>query len=103
MDDSEPAPESEKKSPAGETTKRDPQADRARIAPDYPTELESDRLRRVELTGGNLLIRGGTIFTGTGEVLEKASLLIENGKIKAIGPDIAAPEGVRVIEAGAGS
>lgn len=100
LDDSEPAPEPEKKAAKGESAKSDPQADRARIAPDYPTELESDRLRRVELTGGNLLIRGGTIFTGTGEVLEKASLLIENGKIKAIGPDIAAPEGVRVIEAG---
>ncbi len=73
--------------------------DRTQFAPDYPTELESDRLQRVHLTGGNVLIRGATIFTGTGEVLENSSVLIESGKIKAIGPDIAAPEGVRVIDA----
>ena len=73
--------------------------DRGKIVPEYPTELESDRLLKVDSTGGTVLIRGGTIFTGTGEVLENASLLIENGQIKAIGPDIAAPEGVRVIEA----
>ena len=73
--------------------------DRSQIAPEYPTELESDRLSKAEPTFGNVLIRGGTIFTGTGEVLENASVLIENGKIKAIGADIAAPEGVRVIEA----
>ena len=74
-------------------------SDREKIAPSDPTELEADRNRRIELTGGNVLIRGGTIFTGTGEVLENASLLIEAGKIKAIGRDIAAPEGVRVIDA----
>jgi imidazolonepropionase-like amidohydrolase len=73
--------------------------DRTKIAPDYPTELESDRLPKADPTGGNVLIRGGTLFTGTGEVLENASLLIENGKIKAIGPDLAAPEGIRIIEA----
>ncbi len=72
---------------------------RGQIAPEYPTELESDRLPKSDPTGGNVLIRGGTIFTGTGEVLENASVLIENGKIKAIGPDLAAPEGVRIIEA----
>ena len=73
--------------------------DRGKIVPEYPTELESDRLPKVDTTGGNVLIRGGTIFTGTGEVLENASVLIENGKIKAFGADLAAPEGVRVIEA----
>ena len=73
--------------------------DREKIAPSDPTELEADRNRRPELTGGNVFVRGGTIFTGTGEVLENASLLIEAGKIKAIGRDIVAPEGVRVIEA----
>ncbi len=73
--------------------------DHEQIAPSDPTELEADRNRRPELTGGSVLIRGGTIFTGTGEVLEQASLLIEAGKIKAIGQDIPAPEGVRIIDA----
>ncbi|MFO1006702.1 MAG: amidohydrolase family protein [Planctomycetaceae bacterium] len=73
--------------------------DREKVAPSDPTELEADRNRRPELTGGNVIIRGGAIFTGTGEVLENASILVEAGKIKAIGRDIAAPEGVRVIDA----
>ena len=73
--------------------------DREKIAPTYPTELQVDRIRRPELTGGNVLIRGGTILTGNGEVLENASLLIENGQIQAIGQDISAPEGMRVIDA----
>jgi imidazolonepropionase-like amidohydrolase len=106
LDDSDPEPKPAEQAKPDATAKDDksssgtaPKGDRAHIAPDYPTEHESDRLKRVELTGGNLLIRGGTIFTGTGQVLENASLLIENGKIKAIGPDIAAPEGVKIIEA----
>ena len=74
-------------------------SDREKIAPSDPTELEADRNRRAELTGGSVLIRGGTIFTGTCEVLENASLLIEAGKIKAIGSRVSAPEGVRVIDA----
>ena len=87
------------KSPSGKDDKDKYGKDRGKIVPEYPTELESDRTQQADLTGGNVLIRGGTIFTGTGEVLENASVLIENGKIKAIGADIAAPEGVRVIEA----
>ena len=87
------------KPPQLAATGKDTKDDREKIAPSYPTELEADRLRRPEITGGNVLIRGATIFTGTGEVLENASLLIESGKIKAIGADIAAPEGVRVIDA----
>lgn len=92
--------ESKTSRPATKTSDKDQAGkDRGQMAPEYPTELESDRLPKADPTGGNVLIRGGTIFTGTGEVLENASVLIENGKIKAIGADIAAPEGVRVIEA----
>ncbi len=87
------------KSPSGKDDKDKYGKDRGKIVPEYPTELESDRLPKADPNGGNVLIRGGTIFTGTGEVLENASVLIEHGKIKAIGPDLAAPEGVRVIEA----
>ena len=91
--------DSKSTSKAGADDKDKDGQDRGKIAPEYPTELESDRTQKTDPTGGNVLIRGGTIFTGSGEVRENASLLIENGKIKAIGPNIAAPEGVRVIEA----
>ncbi|MFC1493176.1 amidohydrolase family protein, partial [candidate division KSB1 bacterium] len=39
------------------------------------------------------------IITGTGEKIENASILIRNGKIEAIGTDIQAPSGVRVVDA----
>lgn len=73
--------------------------DRKKLTPTYPTELTADRIRRPEPSGGRLLIRGGTIFTGTGEVLEGTSILIEAGTIKAIGADLMAPEGVQTIDA----
>ncbi len=96
MEDDETKPS---KPGAGADDKGKNAKDRGKIAPDYPTELESDRLQKADSTGGNVLIRGGTIFTGTGEVLENSSILIENGKIKAIGAALAAPDGVRVIDA----
>lgn len=46
-----------------------------------------------------LLIKNGKIFTMAGEVIEKGSILIENGKIKEIGSDIVAPLDVEVIDA----
>ncbi len=73
--------------------------ERAKVAPPYPTELESDRRQRGDSTGGNLLIKNATIFTGTGDVLENASLLIEKGRIKAIGREVVAPDGVTIIDA----
>ncbi|MCP4724511.1 MAG: amidohydrolase, partial [bacterium] len=39
------------------------------------------------------------IITGTGERIENASILIRNGKIEAIGKDLQAPSGVRVVDA----
>ncbi|RLS54886.1 MAG: hypothetical protein DWH91_10725 [Planctomycetota bacterium] len=101
LDDSGPpekTPAVEKTAKSSATANRADPA-RAAIAPAYPTELESDRRPRSKSTGGNLLIRGGTILTGTGEVLENAALRIEGGRITAMGPDLTAPEGVRVIDA----
>lgn len=48
---------------------------------------------------GDLFIQDlDVIWTATGEVLENASILIRNGIIEAIGPDLTAPEGVEVID-----
>ncbi len=49
--------------------------------------------------GETLLISNATILDGTGNLLEGASLLIEGGKIKAVGADLAAPEGATTLDA----
>ena len=47
-------------------------------------------------------IQGGTVHTGTGDVLENAVVLIKKGKIAAIGTDVEIPEGAEVIDASSG-
>ncbi|MBN1223173.1 MAG: amidohydrolase family protein [Candidatus Aminicenantes bacterium] len=49
--------------------------------------------------GNKILIKKATIVPVEGEILEGGDLLIEDGKIAAIGIDISKPEGVRVIDA----
>ena len=46
-----------------------------------------------------IAIVGGEVHTGTGEVLAGATVLIEDGKITAIGPGVELPEGAEVISA----
>jgi imidazolonepropionase-like amidohydrolase len=46
-----------------------------------------------------LVIRGGTIFTVTGGVIENGIILIEDGKIRAIGKDVPVPGNARIIDA----
>lgn len=46
------------------------------------------------------LIRGGRVITNTEQgVLERGDVLIEGGRIAAVGPSLSAPEGAAVIEA----
>jgi imidazolonepropionase-like amidohydrolase len=45
-----------------------------------------------------ILLRGGTVHTVSGPVIEKGSVLIRGGKIVAVGKDIAPPEGYKVID-----
>ena len=52
-----------------------------------------------ERTGGNVLIKDATILTVTKGTIPKGSILIEKGKIKAVGKNLSAPAGVTVIEA----
>ena len=37
-------------------------------------------------------IINGKVFTVTGQTFDKATVLVDNGKIKAVGPDIELPE-----------
>jgi imidazolonepropionase-like amidohydrolase len=61
-------------------------------------ELDADRKPTVQ-TNGNCLIKGGTVITVTGPVLQDADVLIQNGKIVAVGKGLSAPAGVTVIDA----
>ena len=46
-----------------------------------------------------LLIQGAVVLTGTGERLDGADILIENGRIQAVGRALSAPAGARIIAA----
>ncbi|HEX2493519.1 MAG TPA: hypothetical protein VHK24_07060, partial [Steroidobacter sp.] len=45
------------------------------------------------------LIRGATILTGAGTRIENGDVLIANGRIEAVGTNLTAPAGARVIDA----
>lgn len=51
------------------------------------------------LPSSPVLIRNATILTGTGAQLEGASILLADGKIRAVGRDLAPPEGAEIIDA----
>lgn len=48
---------------------------------------------------GSILIKNGTVLTITKGTLSETDVLIENGKIKDIGKDLAAPTGAKTVDA----
>ena len=42
-----------------------------------------------------LLVQGATVLTGTGERIDGADVLIENGRIVSVGRNLSAPAGAR--------
>ena len=66
---------------------------------ELPTELRSDRLSRPVRTGGNVLVTGATVLTGTGQTLPETSILVRDGRIAEIGKDLEPDEGMTVIDA----
>jgi imidazolonepropionase-like amidohydrolase len=62
------------------------------------TELDSDRKPKVH-TGGNVLVKGGTVMTVAHGNLAQSDILIQDGKITRIGQGFAAPAGVTLIDA----
>jgi hypothetical protein len=46
----------------------------------------------------SFLLKGGTIHTISGPVIENGSILVRDGKIIGVGHNLAAPEGVPVID-----
>ena len=70
--------------------------------------LSRNLLRGLSLTllslaahGQNLALRGGTIHTMAGEAIEDGVILVQNGKIAAIGPaaDVTIPADIRLVNA----
>lgn len=63
-----------------------------------PFETEATR-RNITKTGGNVLIKGGRVLTVTKGTHEVADVLVRNGKIVDIKPNITPPPGTTVIDA----
>jgi imidazolonepropionase-like amidohydrolase len=51
-------------------------------------------------SGQVLAVRAGRIHTGTGETIEEGVLLVEGGRVRAIGKGVAIPAGASVLDAG---
>jgi len=65
--------------------------------PNFACEIEADREPRIQ-TGGNLLIRHANLLTVTNGVMEDTDLLIEDGRITAIGRGFQPTLGVQHID-----
>lgn len=65
---------------------------------DANTEIEADRKPALQ-TGGNVVIRGATVITVTNGTLPNTDIVIRNGKIAAIGPNLLIQEPMKVIDA----
>ena len=74
------------------------EAEAGEAVPEFPTELETDRTLRTMETGGNVLVRGATVITGTGETLAETDILVREGKIAEIGAGLTADEGMQVLD-----
>lgn len=48
--------------------------------------------------GADLLLKGGRAYTVSGDVIDGGSVLVTDGRIAAVGTDVAVPEGARVID-----
>lgn len=59
---------------------------------------ESEESEESEPADEYLLLRGGDVFTGTGEVLRGADLLAKNGVIEAVGYDFFVPDEAEVVD-----
>ena len=65
--------------------------------PAFACEIKADRKPAVQ-TGGRLLIKNANLLTITGGDLTQTDLLIEDGRITAIGGDLTAPPGTKTAD-----
>lgn len=97
LDADEPGPNSASVPDALQPTNRTPVT--AATPQELPVEFPEDRYARPITTGGTALIRGGTVLTATGKTLPSTSILIRQGTIVALGPDLQPDPGMTVIDA----
>lgn len=71
--------------------------DRNPAPPPAPPETYASTYKPVP--SGPVLLRGATVLTGTGERLDGADVLMRDGKIAAVGPNLEAPADARVLDA----
>src|SRR5262249_33668924 len=92
-----PDPKAETKAdPKGEP-KGEPKPE-PKEAKEYATEIEADRKPRTH-TGGDVMIRNATVVTVTNGTLPETDVLVQKGKIAAIGRKLDAPKGIVEIDA----
>jgi imidazolonepropionase-like amidohydrolase len=60
--------------------------------------LAGSLIAQTPTPGNAYLLRGGTIHTISGPVIENGSILIRDGKIVGVGKDLSAPAGVTVVD-----
>ncbi len=64
---------------------------------DWPVETDASRVPTTQ-TGGNVFIRNANVITAVGDTLPGTSILVQDGRIAAIGTDLVPPAGVTVID-----
>src|SRR5580704_8843207 len=55
-------------------------------------------LAQTQPADSGILLRGGTVHTVSGPVIENGSVLMRNGKIVGVGKNLTAPDGYKVID-----
>lgn len=63
----------------------------------WSAELAQDRKIDVQ-TNKNVFLRNATVLTVTNDILNNTDILVKNGKIREIGINISAPEGITTID-----
>jgi imidazolonepropionase-like amidohydrolase len=77
--------------PVTQDTSKDAEARPVALANPYPSTYKPQ-------PGPPTLIRGATVLTGTGERLETTDVLIADGRLQAVGRDLEAPAGARLVD-----
>ncbi len=67
--------------------------------PRFACESEADRKPTLQ-TGGNVLLKNATLLTISHGDLPQADILVRDGRIAALGKDIAAPDDVKTLDLG---
>jgi len=64
-----------------------------------PTTAEPAAAKAAEKPTRSLAITGGDVYLGTGQIIRRATVLVADDKITAVGHDLEIPEGATVIDA----